>query len=62
VRVEVEDALALSNGLLEFFGLIDSTGETVDEVVLITVISFDGYRVIIFKLRNLLWRAWRSEH
>ena len=57
--VKVEDALALSNGLLEFFSLVDGAGETVDKVVLRTVIRFDGYGVIIFKLRNLLWRAWR---
>lgn len=57
--VEVEDVLALGNSLLEFFSLVNGTGETVNKVVLTTVIRNDGYGVIIFKLRNLLWRVWR---
>jgi len=60
-RVEVEDGLTLSNGPLEFLSLLYSARETVNEVVLKTVIRNDGYRVIIFKLRCLLWREWRSE-
>jgi len=59
--VEVEDSLALSHGPLEFLSLLYSAGETVNEVVLKTVIRNDGYGVIIFKLRCLLWREWRSE-